>query len=67
MTYCNVTGNRRRWEIMLMPGDKPEEMVQPETLWHLVSKWVTPAQADIERAVIYTFHSVMAEGWRQGR
>ena len=67
MTYCNVTGNRRRWEIMLMPGDDPAQLVQPETLWQLVSKWVTPEQADIERAVIYTFHSVIAEGWRQGR
>jgi 3-(3-hydroxy-phenyl)propionate hydroxylase len=67
MTYCNVTGNRRRWEIMLMPGDQAEQMVQPETLWNLVSQWVTPTQADIERAVIYTFHSVIAEGWRQGR
>ena len=67
MTYCNVTGNRRRWEIMLMPGDDPEQLVQPETLWKLVSKWVTPEQADIERAVIYTFHSVIAEGWRKGR
>ena len=67
MTYCNVTGNRRRWEIMLMPGDDPEQLVQPETLWPLVRRWVTPAQADIERAVIYTFHSVIAETWRQGR
>jgi 3-(3-hydroxy-phenyl)propionate hydroxylase len=67
MTYCNVTGNRRRWEIMLMPGDDPERLVQPETLWKLVSKWVTPEQADIERAVIYTFHSVIAETWRKGR
>ena len=67
MTYCNVTGNRRRWEIMLMPGDDPEQLVQPETLWKLVSKWVTPEQADIERAVIYTFHSVIAETWRKGR
>ncbi|MFM8865827.1 MAG: bifunctional 3-(3-hydroxy-phenyl)propionate/3-hydroxycinnamic acid hydroxylase [Limnohabitans sp.] len=67
MTYCNVTGNRRRWEIMLMPGDDPEQLVKPETLWRLVSKWVTPEQADIERAVIYTFHSVMAETWRKGR
>jgi 3-(3-hydroxy-phenyl)propionate hydroxylase len=25
MTYCNVTGNRRRWEIMLMPGDDPAD------------------------------------------
>ncbi len=67
MTYCNVTGNRRRWEIMLMPGDDPEQLVQPETLWALVGKWVTPEQADIERAVIYTFHSVIAQGWRKGR
>ena len=67
MTYCNVTGNRRRWEIMLMPGDDPEQLVQPDTLWKLVSKWVTPEQADIERAVIYTFHSVIAETWRKGR
>ena len=67
MTYCNVTGNRRRWEIMLMPGDQPEQLVQPETLWRLVSKWIRPEQADIERAVIYTFHSVIAEGWRRGR
>jgi 3-(3-hydroxy-phenyl)propionate hydroxylase len=67
MTYCNVTGNRRRWEIMLMPGDDPVEMVKPEMLWKLVSPWVTPAQADIERAVIYTFHSIIAQGWRHGR
>jgi 3-(3-hydroxy-phenyl)propionate hydroxylase len=66
MTYCNVTGNRRRWEIMLMPGDDPTEMVQPEKLWKLVSPWLTPAQAEIERAVIYTFHSIIAQGWRQG-
>ena len=67
MTYCNVTGNRRRWEIMLMPGDDPEQLVKPETLWKLVSKWIKPQQADIERAVIYTFHSVIAETWRKGR
>ena len=67
MTYCNVTGNRRRWEIMLMPGDDPEQLVKPDTLWRLVSHWVTPEQADIERAVIYTFHSVLAQGWRKGR
>ena len=29
--------------------------------------WVTPEHAEIERAVIYTFHSVIAEGWRKGR
>lgn len=67
MTYCNVTGRRRRWEIMLMPGDDPFEMVKEETLWRLVSPWISPAQASIERAVIYTFHSVAAQGWRKAR
>lgn len=67
MTYCNVTGNRRRWEIMLMPGDDTAELVKPENLWPLVRRWVQPEHADIERAVIYTFHSIIAEGWRQGR
>jgi 3-(3-hydroxy-phenyl)propionate hydroxylase len=67
MTWCNVTGNRRRWEIMLMPGDDPAVLVQPETLWTLVSRWMKPEHADIERAAIYTFHSIIAEGWRKDR
>jgi len=66
MTLCNVIGNRRRWEIMLMPGDDPAELVRPERIWALVSRWLTPDQAEIERAVIYTFHSVIAQGWRRG-
>ncbi|MFD0669387.1 bifunctional 3-(3-hydroxy-phenyl)propionate/3-hydroxycinnamic acid hydroxylase MhpA [Ramlibacter sp. MAHUQ-53] len=67
MTWCNVTGRRRRWEIMVMPGDDEADLVKPETLWKLVGRWMTPAHADIERAVIYTFHSQIAQGWRRGR
>jgi len=67
MTYCNVTNNRRRWEIMLMPGDDPEQLVQPDRLWQLVSRWIKPEHADIERAALYTFHSIIAQGWRKGR
>lgn len=66
MTYCNVSGRRRRWEIMLMPGDDPAAMVTPERIWALVARWVTPAQAEIERAAIYTFHSLVAQVWRRG-
>lgn len=67
MTYCNVVGDRRRWEIMVLPGDDREALVQPESLWRLVAPWVRPEQARLERAAIYTFHSVIARGWRQGR
>ncbi len=67
MTYCNVVGNRRRWEIMVLPGDDREALVQPASLWRLVAPWLRPEQARLERAAIYTFHSVIAQGWRQGR
>jgi 3-(3-hydroxy-phenyl)propionate hydroxylase len=66
-TYCHVLGNRRRWEIMLMPGDDPATIAQPDSVWKLVSRWIGPDDADIERAVVYTFHSVIARGWRRGR
>jgi hypothetical protein len=38
---------------MLMPGDDPAHLVQPDTLWSLVRKWVTPEQAEVAR-VTYT-------------
>ncbi len=67
MTYCNVVGDRRRWEIMVLPDDDREALVRPDNLWKLVSPWVRPGQARLERAAIYTFHSLIADGWRQGR
>jgi 3-(3-hydroxy-phenyl)propionate hydroxylase len=67
MTYCNVTGLRRRWEIMLMPNDDPQELIKHETIWSLISPWLKPEQAQIERATIYTFHSIIAQGWRNQR
>ncbi len=67
MTIVCASGRRRRWEIMLMPGDDPETIVRPENVWPLISRWVTPADARLERCVVYTFHSVIAHGWRRGR
>ncbi|MDH6592899.1 3-(3-hydroxy-phenyl)propionate hydroxylase [Variovorax sp. TBS-050B] len=67
MTYCNVVGERRRWEIMVLPDDDREALVQPDNLWRLVAPWVRPAQARLERAAIYTFQSVVADGWRDKR
>lgn len=67
MTYCNVIGQRRRWEIMLMPGDDAQAIARPENVWKMLARWITPDDADLERAVVYTFHSVIARGWRRGR
>jgi len=66
-TYVRGVGARRRWELMLLPGEDAAQMSQPETVWKLLSRWITPAEAQLERPAVYTFHSVLARGWRQGR
>ncbi|MGE0310760.1 MAG: bifunctional 3-(3-hydroxy-phenyl)propionate/3-hydroxycinnamic acid hydroxylase [Lautropia sp.] len=66
-TYVRGVGDRRRWELMLMPGDDPATITRPEHVWPLLSRWVTPDDATLERPAVYTFHSVVARGWRSGR
>ena len=67
MTLVNVNGRRRRWEIMLMPGDDPERLTEPDIFWPMIRRWLRPEDARIERAAVYTFHSIVQEGWRKGR
>lgn len=66
-TYVRGVGVRRRWELMLMPGDDPATITRPENVWPLLAKWITPEDAVLERPAVYTFHSVIAKGWRRGR
>jgi len=67
MTYVNITGRRRRWEIMLMPGDDPQAMTQPDALWKILSRWIQPGDATLVRHAIYTFHALIADRWRDRR
>jgi 3-(3-hydroxy-phenyl)propionate hydroxylase len=66
-TYVRGVGNRRRWELMLMPGDDPATVTRPESIWSLLAPWVSPHEAVLERPAVYTFHSVVAKGWCNGR
>ena len=65
MTLVNVGGGRRRWEIMLMPGDDPARLTEPEIFWPMMTRWLGPEDATLERAAVYTFHSIVQEGWRR--
>jgi 3-(3-hydroxy-phenyl)propionate hydroxylase len=67
MTIVCVAGNRRRWEIMLMPGDDATAIAEPDSVWPLLAPWIKPEDGTLERAAVYTFHSVIAHGWREGR
>ncbi|MEM6662015.1 MAG: bifunctional 3-(3-hydroxy-phenyl)propionate/3-hydroxycinnamic acid hydroxylase [Pseudomonadota bacterium] len=65
-TYVRGPGLRRRWEIALGNLDLPE-VPGPEDIWPHLSRWLQPGEAEIERAAIYTFHSMIAHRWRNGR
>jgi 3-(3-hydroxy-phenyl)propionate hydroxylase len=66
-TYIRGIGNRRRWELMLPKSFDTSVLNRPEEIWAMLEKWITPAEARIERSAVYTFHSVLATGWRAGR
>ncbi|MEW6640355.1 MAG: bifunctional 3-(3-hydroxy-phenyl)propionate/3-hydroxycinnamic acid hydroxylase [Pseudomonadota bacterium] len=66
-TYIRGTGNRRRWEITVHPDEGTATMTQPARIWQLLAPWITPEDAEIERAAVYTFHSTIARQWRNRR
>ena len=66
-TYVRTPGLRRRWEIKVLADEDSNEIVKPERVWELISDWLKPEQAELERAAVYVFHSLVAERWRKGR
>lgn len=66
-TYVFIGAGRRRWEFRLRPEDDPATITEPENVWRLLSNWITPDEAELERAVVYTFRSAVAISWRRGR
>lgn len=74
--YCDparpatfVRGPRElcRWEIMLLPGENPTEMLTEDRIWALLSRWLTPAEGTIWRAATYRFHALVAKRFGRGR
>jgi 3-(3-hydroxy-phenyl)propionate hydroxylase len=65
-TYIRMVEDRRRWEFMLMPGETEDSVCRPEKIAELLRPWLHPDEAAVERAVVYTFQAVLANGWRRG-
>ncbi|BBH46575.1 bifunctional 3-(3-hydroxy-phenyl)propionate/3-hydroxycinnamic acid hydroxylase [Pseudomonas sp. KU43P] len=66
-TYICGAGDRRRWEVMVMPGDDLAQINTPAWIWECLSRWIGPDDAEIERCAVYMFHSVVAQQWRRAR
>ncbi|MFG2937811.1 bifunctional 3-(3-hydroxy-phenyl)propionate/3-hydroxycinnamic acid hydroxylase [Streptomyces sp. NPDC048282] len=65
--YLRVSGTTLRWEFKVLPGDDTAELTRPETVHRMLEPWVGPDQIVLERAVVYVFHSLLADQWRRGR
>ncbi len=64
-TYARGAGGWRRWEIRLAPGD-PDTLPEAE-VWRRLARWITPGDATLRRAAVYTFRSAVATRWRDRR
>jgi 3-(3-hydroxy-phenyl)propionate hydroxylase len=61
-----LPGARRRWEFMLLPGEEPSVMEQPEAVRALLAPFADADGLDVIRATVSTFHARVAERWRDG-
>jgi 3-(3-hydroxy-phenyl)propionate hydroxylase len=57
---------RYRFELMLLPGEDPEEMRKTDNVARLLEPWIPLGAARVERLAVYTFRGVVAQKWRKG-
>jgi 3-(3-hydroxy-phenyl)propionate hydroxylase len=62
-----MSPGRHRWEWMLHPGEDATPFLEPDWLRQAVDEWLDGETAEIERAIVYTFHTRTAARWRRGR
>jgi 3-(3-hydroxy-phenyl)propionate hydroxylase len=60
-------GGRQRWEFMLKPGERPEEMERPESVRRLLAPWCNVDHIRIERTAVYRFQAREARSFSKGR
>lgn len=55
-----------RWLFMILPGEDPD-IVREDLYEELLEPWATTADLDIVRRIVYTFHALVSQRWREGR
>lgn len=65
-TFVVGPGQHRRWEFMINEDESPTEIIRPESIQNLISRWLPPEDYQIWRASTYRFHALILERWRVG-
>ncbi len=68
MTMVRNGKHHRRWEFMLLEGERPEDFTaDPTRVWQLLDPYIKPDQGAIIRHAVYEFRSLIAETMQAGR
>lgn len=65
-TLIPGSGRHRRWEYMLLAGERDEEVTENAWLRRHIGKWIDPDDVEIVRAAVYRFRALLADRWRVG-
>ncbi|MGZ6022786.1 MAG: bifunctional 3-(3-hydroxy-phenyl)propionate/3-hydroxycinnamic acid hydroxylase MhpA [Rhizomicrobium sp.] len=66
-TTCVQMGSgRHRWEFMMKPGEKPEDVLEDSFIAELLKPWNVKGAVTLERKAVYRFHALIAKQWRKG-
>ena len=66
-TLVPMPAHRFRFEFMLLPGETEEQIRRADVIDALLSPWLDPGLAEVERSAVYTFHGLVASTWRDRR
>jgi 2-polyprenyl-6-methoxyphenol hydroxylase-like FAD-dependent oxidoreductase len=65
--HARIGQHHRRFEFMLLPGERPEEFADEARAWELLAPWFTPQDGEIVRHTVYEFRGRLAATMRAGR
>ena len=65
-THVQSGPRHRRWEFMLLPGEKPEDFDDEGRVWSLLEPWFKPEDGPLTRTAVYEFRSMLADEMRKG-
>jgi 3-(3-hydroxy-phenyl)propionate hydroxylase len=66
-TYIPQPGKNRRWEFMLLEGERAEAMESRESINRLLKPHVNTEKLQIVRSAVYRFHGLITSSWRSRR
>ena len=59
--------NLRRWELKILPHERPEEFHDPARVLEVLADFVDTGAIELWRSAVYRFHALVAEEWIRNR